>query len=550
VRNSLVMSAGKRTQKNLGVRGKLEGETISKLLLRYLEDEVLGRLEPVDLEALKRKASEPSGAETLRRQIVDTLLREQDRVLKAAPENVDLATALSDREYLARISEVVVERLRCGPDAPILIIEPKRLNAEEARRMLSEGVNFGLIFGAESIYFQEVVLAFQVDEACSRPPQGRRVNVLGVHVDWLTDRGEATRGLLVDESWRVREVGFEEAVPLHVIQTLHLPASREAALHRRLSDTFREAGVVQVNPYEASERADDKAWTHRLWLQYGNGLESPAFTLIPRASNLGDALKLLEAFIEGLSLRKGRRTLGIFIQPNRGTEGWMVERFEFDPYWRKIGREHPAAKHIDAVLQLDDALVREERGNVRFSPSKESGETNTFRHVSLRINVAWDGSHFVAESGYAQVSRDSESPVASRGRGGEIIDLHEALENLYYPSDRGWVRLNVTSGEIEKIKRTAEAAAQALNIGLSDKASLKMAGIDVVLEVSDSEGGEVLPVLLEANPRPAGLNHSTSLEEVTNDKPKLMVSSAIFRAIRLMTQTYFTRRKNTVLETD
>lgn len=514
----------------MGVKGKPEEEGISELLLGYLEDEVFGRLGQSSLEAIKRRALDPSGAEALKRWIVDSLLRERDKVSRRTLRRVDLEAAFSDRAFLTRISEVALERLRCGPNAPTLNIEPKRLSTEETQKILGEGINFGLIFGAESIYFQDVVLAFQVDEFSSRPLRGGKVNVLGVHLDWLTEKGEAVRALLVDESWRVKEVGFEAAVPLHVVQTLHLPFSRETDLHRRLSDTFRDAGIVQVNPYEASERADDKAWTHELWLRCRTKLESPAFRLIPKSSLLKDALKMLEAFIEDLSLRRKRSSLGVFIQPNRGTEGWMVERFKFDVYRGGIGVEHPAAKHIAAILQLDDVLLREERGNVRFSPLREPEETRDLKHISLRINVAWNGSRFVAESGYAQVS---EKIVASRGRGGEIVDLHKALRNLYYRSGGEWIRLNVTSKDVRRIKRAAEAAAQALNSGLPEEDSLKMVGVDMVLEVPGVDE-PILPVLLEANPRPAGLNHSTSLEDEVDAEPKLMVSSAIFRAIRAM----------------
>ncbi|RJS67607.1 hypothetical protein CW680_02710, partial [Candidatus Bathyarchaeota archaeon] len=104
---------------------------------------------------------------------------------------------------------------------------------------------------------------------------------------------------------------------------------------------------------------------------------------------------------------------------------------------------------------------------------------------------------------------------------------------LYYRSGGEWIRLNVTSKDVRRIKRAAEAAAQALNSGLPEEDSLKMVGVDMVLEVPGVDE-PILPVLLEANPRPAGLNHSTSLEDEVDAEPKLMVSSAIFRAIRAM----------------
>ena len=56
-----------------------------------------------------------------------------------------------------------------------------------------------------------------------------------------------------------------------------------------------------------------------------------------------------------------------------------------------------------------------------------------------------------------------------------------------------------------------------------------MVGIDFLLEV---EGKDVKPVLLEANPRPAGLTFSVSLNEALNNHPRLMISHAIFNYIR------------------
>lgn len=509
---------------------KREGE-ISLLLLRRIEEELTSLLGPAGLEALRRRSTDPTEVGALKQQVLEALLRRWEDILEGLPKESGLPALISDPEYLKRIAEVAVERIRWGPGAPTLRIEPRKLGSEEVRALLNGGINLGLIFGAESIYFQDVVLAFQVDEVCSRPRDGRRVNVLGVHVDWLTESGEATRGIIVDREWRIKEVRFEEAVELHAVQTLHLPTLGEAELHRRVSRLFEEAGVLQINPYEASERAEDKALTHRLWLRHGVGLETPSFTLIPMSSSFGDALEALRAFIRDLAGKDGRGEVGVFIQPNRGTEGHLVERYTFKADG-KIERDHPAVRHLRAVLQLDDALLREERGNVRFLSSKDPEKG--YRSISLRMNVAWDGLRFVAESGYAQVSRDSATPVASKSRGGEIIGLHEALSGLHYPSDSGWARLELTPGHLRRIGSVAEAAAEALNSGLPERLYLKMVGIDLLLEVRDGDGRlDVTPILLEANPRPAGLNHSVSLGSLWAE-PRLMVTSAVFRAVRTL----------------
>ena len=515
-----------------------EADDLSVLLAHYVEAEISKKLGSV--EALSRRASEPEGAHIIEQQILELLMEKRAFLLKRIPVTPDtmLAGILSDRSYLKRIAEIAVERLRGGSEAPALRIAPKPLTRYNIKEALEEGLNFGLIFGAESIYFQDTVLAFQADEAYSRPQQARKVNVLGVHVGWLTESGEATRSLLVDKTGLVKEVQFEEAVPLHVVQTLHLPRIGEISLHQRASQLFEKKGIDQINPYGASARADDKAWTHRLWEQYpGDKILSPASQLIMRPSTFQEALTALRTFVERIDGRQGLRVLGVVLQPNKGTEGYMVERFEVDPAKiYAIDEDHPAVQHLMALLKEDDALIREEKGNIRFYSDETPEERDKgYRRVALRLNVTWNGSGFFAESGYAQVSRDAQTFAASRGRGGTVVDIDEALLNLYYLRDGAWARLILTEGDIAKIKQTAINALQALNTGLPEKGYLKMVGIDMVLEVEDVGGERMIqPVVLEANPRPAGLSRLREIQEISVEKPKSVISTALFNVIRLL----------------
>lgn len=518
----------------------MEGETfkaedLSVLLAHYVEAEI--SKQPGLAEALRERTTEPEGAHIVERQILELLMEKRSFLLGRIPVTPDtmLADILSDQGYLKRVTEIAVERLRGGPEASALRIAPRPLTRYDIKEALEEGLNFGLIFGAEPIYFQDTVLAFQADEARSRPRQARKVNVLGVHVGWLTEAGEATRSLLVDKTGLVKEVQFEEAVPLHVVQTLHLPRIGEILLHQRISQLFENNGIDQINPYGASARASDKAWTHRLWKQCPREkILSPASQLIPRSSTVQQALTVLRAFVERVGGRRSLRVLGVVLQPNKGTEGYMVERFEVDSARiYDIDEDHPAVQHLMALLKEDDALLREERGNVRFYSDETPEERSKgYRRVALRVNVAWDESGFFAESGYAQVSRNAQTFAASRGRGGSIVDIDEALLNLYYPRDGAWTRLIPTEAEIARIKQVAVSALQALNTGLPEKGYLKMAGIDMVLEVEGAEEeGRIQPIGLEANPRPAGLSHLREIGEISGEKPKPMISTALFNAI-------------------
>ena len=529
-------------------------EDISVVLTYYVEA-ALG-------DSLKSLLREVGGKRTATRRIEHLLRSEMRAVFKErlpVQPGVDLEAllslrskaCLSDSEYLARLAHVICERLSAGPDAPSLRIAPKPLGRAGADMLLKDGVNFGLIFGAETIYFQDAVQALQTDEIRSRPEGERPVNVLGVHVDWRTDDGgRVKRALISDDTGSVREVAFEHPVALDLVATLHLPRSGERALHSRLSAAYDRIGVPQINPYEISRRADDKWRTHRLW---EGRVPSPRAVRIP-GGNPEQVLKdTLEEWADQeqsfatedcsrgageqgsrgeppcplapLLLRRG----SVVVQPNTGTEGDCVARFEATAY-REI------ARYIaDRIGPDSDALLREERGNVRFFSEEE--KEKGYRSIALRINVAWNGRDFVAESGYAQVARDQAHFVASRGRGGTLVPLGIALDHLYHPHDERWRRWVPTENDIAHLRQTAVQAAQALNAGLPESEYLKLLGIDFLLEVD--EAGQFTPIALEANPRPAGLAQSWDIPRTAQQTIEPKVTFGLFEFIRssLATET-------------
>ena len=416
-------------------------------------------------------------------------------------------------------------------DVPVLAIVPTPLTKRQTNQLLGNRVNYAMIFGAESIYFQDTVHAFAVDSYCFGG-----VNVLGVHIDWISsDDKSAKRALTVDETGFVKEVAFEISVPIHIVQILHLPLKRERQLHRELSIRFRDSGIPQINPYEdSSERADDKSWTHALWAQYGLEIVSPKYILIPQRSSPEEIAERLRAFIGKI------RSPDVVVQTNRGTEGHKVENFAAGD------RLSPIVEYIkDQVLPEDDAIVRERRGNVRYRNQSSNSSMiqkiplnppfpkGDFRNVAFRINVAWNGSEFVAESGYAQVAKDDRTFPASRGRGGAIVDINEAFVSLYYPNGGKWIRFIPTDEDIATMKRAAINAAYGLNAGLAVEDYLKHMGIDIVLEVKKSEANavNVIPVVLEANPRPAGLAHSWEIIGISDKRPQPRISMEIFKFV-------------------
>ena len=81
------------------------------------------------------------------------------------------------------------------------------------------------------------------------------------------------------------------------------------------------------------------------------------------------------------------------------------------------------------------------------------------------------------------------------------------------------------------MKTAAIDAAYGLNAGLDLDRYLKFVGIDILLETEGTETNEVkvIPVVLEANPRPAGLSRSSEIIGVSARKPHPRVSKEVFR---------------------
>jgi len=411
-----------------------------------------------------------------------------------------------DRDYLTRIAQVAHERhtaRRVDRDAPTLTIDPKLLTKRQMSEILGDRLNYVLVFGAESIYFQDTVHALALD--------GRRhggVNVLGVHINWISHDGRSVkRALIEDENGLVKEMAFAEPVPVHVVQILHLPLKNERRIHRELSRRFCDSGILQINPYAASDRADNKAQTHALLEQCEQEIASPKYALIKQGSPSSEIIKRLKSLVEDTQSHE------LVVQPNRGTEGRKVEKFDG-------GNLSQIVEYIKAqILPEDDAIVREKRGNVRYK--------DRLLNVAFRVNVAWNGSEFAAESGYAQIAKDEMTFAASRGRGGEIVDINEALSELYCFRDGKWVRFIPMGEDVAAIKDAAIKAAHALNAGLEADDYLKLMGIDILLEVD--RAGHLTPVVLEANPRPAGLSHSSEIMGISSRKPQPRVSLEVFR---------------------
>jgi hypothetical protein len=156
------------------------------------------------------------------------------------------------------------------------------------------------------------------------------------------------------------------------------------------------------------------------------------------------------------------------------------------------GGEAEMVAHLEALWVQDEVLLQERADELLYR-NPQTGTTHT---LALRLNVAAADGCYRAESGYAQVGVRPDRPAAA-SQGGECRALDEVLPHLVRRDNGQPVAMS--AGAWAEVLAAAEAAA-----GLF--AELLLVGIDLVLAIGES--GEPVPVLLEANPRPAGLSHS------------------------------------------
>jgi hypothetical protein len=457
----------------------------------------------------------------------------------------NISLILGNEEYLTRVKNMILERRQSlDSSAPCLRIAAYPMTREQIDNRLGERPNLGLIFGAESIYFQDTVHGLQNDALMEEP--FTPVNVLGVHYRWLTENGKETRrALLTDENGFIKDVLFERNVPLHAVQILHLPQKKEMEIHRQISAQYHKKNILQINPWHVSfQRADNKFMSYTLWK---NKINTPASCLIAKNTSHFKTKEILEKFSKEISRNK------IIVLPNQGTEGLLVRPFDMENSQEMDNAINYICEHI---LPLDDCLVRETQGNT-FCLVQET-VVPEYRPLSLRIHVAWDGKEYHAESGYVQISNNQYNPITSLSQGGKIIPLSEAFLNLYYQKldkERNviWEKYLLKDDDILQIKNVACHAILLVNQGLDKEDYLKFAGIDLLLEVEErniemASGKKrthsrrrefnLTPIVLEINPRPAGLAHSyqLSIDKLRDGMkcPKLKISRSLFQYIRAM----------------
>lgn len=346
----------------------------------------------------------------------------------------------------ARVLDLALDTLYSEPLAPDLLLLPYSLP-------LPSLPVHALIFTAFPHVTNELY-PLMVDAYVAAPG----IQMLGVQVDWL-EGSRSQRAIRFDrETLRLVEADLTDAPTIASAQVLALGA-QEAVTHAQIAGLLQ--GIPLLNPVEGACLLDDKATTARCWQQAG--LPTPDFLTLP------DDMPAVADFLATHP--------SVVLKPIDGTEGRGVER---------LPAIDAAARITERLATGERLLLCEDRGSARYSSA--AGPVP----FTVRLNVCWDRQAAQVESSYAQVAALPDG-IASAGRGGRLIALTEV-----------WASLSPTTVDWERLVAMAAAGTWALGEALG-AAMPALIGLDVLLDYAD---GQLRPVLLEANPRPAGMSHS------------------------------------------
>lgn len=428
-------------------------------------------------------------ARAVLRQLIEAGLAGMDGALPAAACRSVERALREDGLYGERILDLAVADLVSEPMAPEVCIA---IDSWEELPADGSSWHHAIVFHTAPLVTHEIYPL--AADACVHDARqsGPYFRVLGVHGDWIGD-GHARRVLFFDASRdRFLEASLIDPVRLDSAQFLAL-GERQMERHRGWSSSL---SCQLLNPWSAAAAADDKQGLRRKW--QSAGFEIPAGILLPP----GDRANA-HAFLHGVE--------EIVIKPNQGTEGNRVL------YLR--GEDDDAPDRLDVQLtacwEWGDLLLEHRRDGVGW----RDPDTGRIHSLALRFNVAHDGNRHRAESGYAHIGADPQHP-ACRGAGGTSLPIATVVNSLVCRADGGSVEFH--DRDLDRLRELAETAVAAHD-------HIALAGLDLVLD-TDGTGG-VTPVLLELNPRPAGLAHSRFLPGAGEGRGEAGVSLTMWDGI-------------------
>jgi len=367
-------------------------------------------------------------------------------------------------ELQSRLIDLALDQLESEALAP-----PLRLR-NIARQLTTVPVH-ALIFNAFPLVTHELY-PLMVDAFTAG-----KLTVVGVHERWLV--GDAfRRAIFLDEdTLDLVEADVLDAPAISSAQVLALDLREEHGAHRRIESRLTTSWW---NSAVGAEKLDDKNWTGVCW--QNAGLDTPRFVTL--------CAKHSDAELQALIAEITESSQSLILKPIDATEGRGVRRIFAD--------STEAFAVIRHQLSSGMWMLMEERGTVCCATTAGAVP------FVLRINVFWDVNAAFAESSYAQVAASSTG-IASVGQGGRIVStsvlwkqLCDAKGNSYHPHNADWHRIvDIAQSGVRIL---------ALELGTYMPA---LVGVDMLLDFTND--GELTPVLLEANGRPAGLGHSRLL---------------------------------------
>ncbi|RLE89493.1 MAG: hypothetical protein DRJ49_02860 [Thermoprotei archaeon] len=389
---------------------------------------------------------------------------------------------------LSKYSRVVLPTTYLGPCC-------SSISSEELQKELDGTINLAILFSDLNESFLNSLWDMYHDvyeyNIASNPT---KINFIAVKLGWLFtigDRLATNRLITMNTHGEIREITLRAPIEVDSCLVLGLNPMCERSTHRELSKYLRGLRVLRLNPYEATSRVESKLSTHRLIERYCKDITMPEYVAILKGTDMRGIVECLKPLVN--------MSETIVVKPDHSTEGIGVRVFKTSP--SSIREGSPIVQYIQLLTEYDDVIVEKFRGNVKYKDE----------YLSLRLISSWNGRNFCMESGFALVSKH---PITSMIHGGRPIPLHVALDNLYYDQTLRRVKLSHKRSDIASIlSDVCSKVGRAINYGLSERSMLKFMGIDIVLEY---QSGEIVPILLEVNPRPSGLNYLYTVEGEAN----------------------------------
>ena len=339
--------------------------------------------------------------------------------------------------------------------------------------------------------------------------EGRPTEVVGVHLSWLNETCQATRLISYDVAQDVfREETMSHPCTLDAAVILAQGSSAHGDLSRRL----QSAGIPHVNEYTATaSQADDKWACYTRWCEAK--VSTPPTCLLEQGAHQQDLLAAVAEFVEACD----QTPSGWYVQPRHGTESGGVE-------WIPVGdaeRGTPRFKElyeqiVKAVRQMttaDDAIVRPAVGHLQL-PTADGP-----RGFDLRLHTCRQAGATAVESGYIICAQSPNEPVVAISRGARI-------ERLAQLSVAGLAGVDETGEEIE-VPWTPDLQSRVFDVAAAAAATLDLdlAGVDLKLDLLEQQ---VVPVVLDVNPRPAGLLHA---DLISTDPPEPGIGASVWRRL-------------------